>query len=443
MYVGGIPMPEANANKQTTIGTSGVTVTKRLEQEEFSDPVVAFDIESKREAPAVVTVVDEIPEGVSASDLRFHPEYGSQHWVVDDDQLVFEREFEPQEEFITVYRLTEVSDEVASEEFTDPAVQTETAADDTDVAAGVEQVESGDAIEGEPEDDGVVEADEDAPTLDLNEPMVGDGSGEERPAEERTTTVMMNGDDSEVSAADGELTLEEEPEETDAEEAAEEPEETDDSEEAAEAEPAEDPEPADADEPETAEESEPADAADSPSLVAEMAAEIEDGNVPEEDVDRLRAALGAENRERKSMVVRVEKLQRDVDEVLAYTDALAEFLDENGTGEELITEFRDEVADFREEMGEFQADLSETQETAEENAERVDDLETDVDDRFEDVDDRFDDVHDELADLREEIDAVRAEIEEGEVEQRLSSLESDVDTLEDWRGRLASVMGEV
>ena len=459
-------MSDEEMNKETTIVSEEVSVTKRLELEEFDDPVIAFDIESRRDEPATVTVVDDIPEDVAPRDLRFHPEYGSEHWVIDDGELVFEREFDPDEEYITVYRLCEAKEEVVNS-FVDPAVEADTgieAGGGAGKARGM--VRGADAATGMANGDSIPDPDpdpgeqpttgEDVPTLELNDPADDDedGRGRSDSAEDRTTTVMTD-TASEASESDTGDRPENEPEEDILSEGEDdilsggEDDILSDGEDESLSEGAGDvleegeddilsegegdvlEEDGDDDRQEAT--SEVDSESTEESLVAALATELEDGNVPEEDVERLRGALGQEGRERKSVVVRVEKLQRDVDEVLAYTDALAEFLDESGTGEEVIAEFQEEVDDFRAEVERFGADLDEVETATDRTEGRVDDLEAEVEGGFEDV-------QADLAGLREDVEGVREELEDGDVDERLSELEENVENLRDWRGRLASVL---
>lgn len=466
-------MSDDGTNKETTIVSEEVSVTKRLELEEFDDPVIAFDIESRRSDPATVTVVDAIPEDVSPRDLRFHPEYGSEHWVIDEGELVFEREFDPDEEYITVYRL-QAKEEVV-DDFEDPTVETESsveASGGTGKARGMVRGASAGLTNGgsvpDP-DSGTSEGagnEDNVPTLDLNDPAASDGAGEGQrdPTEDRTTTVMTStesaeseseGESGSADGAENEGDILEESEGdilsengTDTLDDGEDDILSDDEDNILNEDDSEgdilDEDGGEGDIPDESEETvanedrrdeQTGSESSEESLVASLATELEEGNVPAEDVERLRAALGEEKTSSKSLVVRVEKLQRDVDEVLAYTDALADFLDENGTGEEMIAEFSEEVDDFREEMEQFETDLEEVGATADRTESRVGDLETDLEDGFEDV-------RDDLTALREEVEGVRDELEDGDVDERLSTLEEDIDSLQDWRGRLASVLQE-
>lgn len=398
-------MSEDGIAEETTAVSAEVSVTKRLELEEFEDPVIAFDIESRRDGSAAVTVVDSIPERVSPRDLRFHPEYGSEHWVIDDGELVFEREFDPGEEYVTVYRLCGAKDDVI-DAFEDPAVGVEFDVEVTPGAGTARGMVRGagstaEATNGNPGGEAGPEADNEIPTLELSDPAVDDGTdeGETAPAEGRPSTVVTDtagevGDHGDTDRADSA--------------------------------PEHDvPSEGEADTPTVAEGThETAHGTDAESgegsLAAALAAELEAGTVPADDVERLRAALGRHPDEPRGVVTRVEKLQHDVDEVLAYTDALAEF--------------REEIDSFREEMGRLEADLNEAQTAARRAEDRVGDIETAVNDGFEEV--------------KEELRVLRAEVRgvhragDGDIDERLSKLEQDVGDLRDWRGRLATVLRE-
>ncbi|MEF8853585.1 MAG: hypothetical protein V5A44_04135 [Haloarculaceae archaeon] len=150
-------------------------------------------------------------------------------------------------------------------------------------------------------------------------------------------------------------------------------------------------------------------------LVGDLADEIEAGTVPDAEVERLRTALldGGSG----ALTARVEKLQRDVDEVLAYATALEEFLDEHGTGQQLIESVHDDVEEVRGEVGDLRADLEETRAeldeartTADRTATRVDGVEDAVDETL------------------------------AGVESELDRLDSEVESIQDWRRQLVSVL---
>ena len=140
------------------------------------------------------------------------------------------------------------------------------------------------------------------------------------------------------------------------------------------------------------------------SVVERLAEELESGNVSEEHAERLRVALFDDDS--GSLAARVEKLQRDVDEVLAYASALEAFLDENGTGEEVIAETREEIAEIRSELEDLGTEVAETQRTVDRAATGLDDVEESV----------------------------------ADVESELERVDSEIESLQEWRRELVSVM---
>ncbi len=433
-------MSDEGRNDETTVISAGVSVTKRLEPAEFEDPVIAVDIESRRDGPAAVTVVDSIPERVSPRDLRFHPEYGSEHWMIDDGELVFEREFDPGEEYVTLYRLCEAEDD-SIDVFEDPAVDVEP---DTGVTPGGSKARgtvrsAGSAAgttSGNPASEAGSEGDSAVSTLELSGPVTDAGAenGGRAPAEDRSTTVVTDtageapggGDTNSPGGAPGHDVPGEGQDNT----------------------------PSDGeDEAEEGESGIPrdgragtlgADEDDAPgvehdtqgtahgagiepaegSLVAALATELEEGTVPAGDVERLRAALGRQRDSPQGVAGRVERLRRDVDEVLAYTDALAESLDENGTGAEEVAELQAEVDDFRGEIERLEADLEAARTTAGRVEGRVDDIEAALSDGFEGM-------REGLEALCEEGRGLRGDLESSNTDDRLSELEQDVRDLQE------------
>lgn len=82
---------------------NGVKLTKSLQFDSYQIPSVTLEFTSNRRDTATVTVRDPIPDGLSVKDVGFHRQFGKEHWKVDEDQLVFEYDLEPDEEYKTVY----------------------------------------------------------------------------------------------------------------------------------------------------------------------------------------------------------------------------------------------------------------------------------------------------------------------------------------------------
>lgn len=96
-------MNDAREHGTVTVESDGVTVSKWFDDEEFPVPAIVFAFDSHREVPVRVRLSEPVPDGVAVADLGFHPDYGSEHWGIDDDEITFEREFAPEEQYTTVY----------------------------------------------------------------------------------------------------------------------------------------------------------------------------------------------------------------------------------------------------------------------------------------------------------------------------------------------------
>jgi hypothetical protein len=151
-------------------------------------------------------------------------------------------------------------------------------------------------------------------------------------------------------------------------------------------------------------------------LVDELVTALESGDVGPERRQRLREALGIESTH--SLDVRLEYLQKRVDNLAAYNDAWEAFLAEEGTGSQ-----------FMEEVDEQLEALSD----------RVDAIETGTggdDDRVEALERRLDDLeasHDEdVARLEERLDSLQATVK---------SMRESLKAFSNWRDRVNELLG--
>ena len=95
----------------------GFTVKKQLDTDGFPVPTIIFTICTERDDPAVLRLVDTLPEDFAMEDVGFHPDYESEHWVAYSDYCVeFCRRLKPGEEITTVYGLS-LDDYDSVEEF--------------------------------------------------------------------------------------------------------------------------------------------------------------------------------------------------------------------------------------------------------------------------------------------------------------------------------------
>ncbi len=192
------------------------------------------------------------------------------------------------------------------------------------------------------------------------------------------------------------------------------------------------------------EEPEPVDTPADGSLVGALAAEIREDNVPREDVELLRSALSETGQPSGSTTARLDRLQQDVADLRAYTTALEEFLDEEGTGEELIESFDARLEEFQEEVTAFgnRLDHLETEFVVDVRG-RIEDLETEFEelesevtsdlDRLDELEQRTDRVAEraDSADARTTDLVRRLDDTESTFDSRLDDIESELDRVDD------------
>jgi len=413
-------MSDSQAYEEITVVSDGVTVTKRYEADEFPVPAIAFNFASDRTEPVTVVLTDVVPDDVAVEDLGFHPEYGSEYWTIDDDQISFEKEIEPGSEYTTVYGIRATGTDNVEQFLTEPTIDSvdPPLEDDEGELVGegsdaVKDVISGDAdsVPGLDEAD-----DEEIETLDLKDPN-NEGAAAQQRAERAA---------SEQSASDGD------------------------------------------DDGATSQEASANDAAQSESvelsgdsLVSAMANELRNNEVTKEDVKILRKAFDLASGSDGSggaVTARIDKLQKDVNEVVAYTDALEQFLDENGTGDEMIEEFQSEIDSFRSEVESFESDLESVKSTTSENDEEIDGLAADVEnvegtvgeveetvDAVEstvgDVESEMSDLESQLADVQGDLEEIKDQMSDTDVESQIEEIDDEIEELKEWREQLSSVIG--
>ncbi|WP_306058089.1 AAA family ATPase [Natronococcus wangiae] len=183
------------------------------------------------------------------------------------------------------------------------------------------------------------------------------------------------------------------------------------------------------------------DAAFDGSIGARLAAEIREETVDEEDLEVLRSELDLEPSGPE--IAKVEHLQSRVEEVAAYTDALERFLDEQGTGEQLIEDLRAELASFED-------DLAAMNDRLEDTDSRVDGVETDV----ESLTDWTADLETDLADVTDDVESVETDLDDVSddvetVDERVDDLADDLEQVQEgltdirnWRDQLGSMFSD-
>jgi outer membrane murein-binding lipoprotein Lpp len=362
-------MSNSQAYDEVTVAADGVTVTKRFEADEFPVPAIAFNLTSRRSVSVTVRLVDTVPEDVAVEDLGFHPEYGSEYWDINENRIAFEKELEPEADYTTVYGIRATGTDDVEKFLTEP------------------EIESVDPPLDEDEGD-LVGGDDEA----VRDVIAGDAD---------SVPGLEDDDDEDIETLD--LS---DPKNPDA--SVEAPEESNAA-------------PADSE-------------VQSGAVVATMAQEIRDQNVSPEDVKLLKRALDAVSEDDSDAGgvndARIQRIQGDVADLRAYTDALEEFLEENGTGEDMIQEFGERLDSFEATLEDFEGDIQSATDTATSASDQVNGLSEEVES-----------VEGQLDDLEDDIEAVRGEIDDGELADRIDETESEIEELKEWREQLSSVIG--
>lgn len=408
-------MSDSQAYEEVTVSGHGVTVVKRFEEDEFPVPAIAFEFASERDEAVTVRLVDSVPDAVAVEDLGFHPEYGSEFWTIDDDQIAFERELEPDSEYTSVYGIRATGTDEVEQFLTRPELasvdpplpEEEIAANDggDEVVSESDDEVVRDVISGETDEVPGLdedETDEEIETLDLKDPNEEDGS---------TADEADDADDGGESADDAD-------------------------------------EPAGGGQP----------AVNADNLVSALAAEIRQNNVSAEDVKLLRQAFEIAGQEGGSIQARVERIQSDIADLRAYTDALEEFLDENGTADQFMDDIQSGMVTLEETVEGMESTVAENSDELTAVSEEVGSLGEDVADVSEevaDVGDRMADVTDDVSgvestveafeddidDLQTAVDELQEQVTDEDVTDRVDDIEADIDDLRTWQDQIKETFG--
>lgn len=438
---------------EVTVSDDGITVRKRYAPEEFPVPAIRFEIESDHDGPVTVRLTESIPDSFPMDAVGFHPDYHSDQWTAfQDNRVRFTGSVEPDTSLVTVYGIR-LEDEFDSTAFlTEPSVTVDgSESTASDVSESVENVVSTDhnevvkdmlsgdresvpGLESEgstAESPGDDSSDDPDPEIELDIDAAA-----ERVADETT--------DSDASSSDTDTAEAQEPSD----------------------EPVSGGDDSTSDDPDAARSvldgDESTDAAPQTNPVSELAAALRSESIEEDDVRTVRDALGTGSS--GSTDAKLSHLQERVEEVAAYSGALEEFLDEEGTGAQVIEDVRTELESLR-------SDLASVTETVEANSDKLDDLDASVSDHSDriesvsssvsSVEDSVTSVETSLSEQGDTIDTVSEEVTdlEGSVddlEDRTGDLEANVDTIEsdlesvsddvvdilDWREQLGSMFTE-
>lgn len=318
-------------DEQVAVTTGGLTVEKSAELYDDDVAKVVFTVRSDTDERRMLHLADEVPEGIDAETVGFHPDYQPEHWRVSDDgRVVYESAVEPGASFETIYGVRIDSAEELSLFREEPSVE--------------------------------------ALPLVSGEPGAAEPPG--RPPEVTGSTGDADTNGSKTAVPDSHASRE--------------------------------------------------------SVVAAFVEALRRGEISDDERDRLVEALDLDPS--PSLDVRVQHLQNEVDGLIAYKEALEAFIDENGSGEQILARLQ---ADMAEQRTEIEA-LEETMESLEDELltvrQSLESTTADHDGRIRRLDDR-------LGDLDAARDASLAAVEE-EVHELRDELEREREWRQNLRGAI-------
>ncbi len=409
-----------------SIAEDRLSVEKSFTNSEFPVPAVSFRIRSDREEPVRVRVIDEIPESFPMERIGFHPEFEGDNWTAYENHTVeYERVIDPDADGVhTVYGIRAEDPDVdaflttpsVTQALLDEEIESVIGADDSEavreVIAGDRDTLLGiDETEDETADTDSVSAD----SLPEETAAESHDQGEDSSA---TPEPQASSDDPDQAATGfGDNTT--------ANTADEDAHSVFDTPDRVSVPSAEDP---------------PAggtSGVDDDGVAASLADEIRNGTVDDDDL-----ALLAENLElvdNESVNVQIDHIQSQLADLEAYTSALEEFLNEEGTAQQVFRELQNELNRMSNNVADLSArvdhaesnrqEIAEVAEQAQSTANSIDDRVTELASSVDDTVENVTDLTGQVQDATDDIDSVDSEL--GEVRDELADFDAQVTSIED------------
>jgi gas vesicle protein len=432
----------SSGNEVVSSSEGGVTIEKSFDGEEFAVPAIRFELRSEHDDAVTVRLTDRIPDDFPMDNVGFHPEYENENWTAYKDHRVqFERTLEPNESLTTVYgiRLSNWSD--AEQFHIEPELEEVTPVTDDAEGQGEERVEEHTITDIVSEDSSqvvrdVITGDSGLPGLDESEsnddaadPLAPDGNYPlASTADAAEADPLADASERDAASADeADDSTEPESEDDFDQSPLDDAHHLDDATDGSFDEPVNEPDavaggPKGSDDiieapDETANEP-PASPPRPGSVAAALADEIRAGEANDDDLELIQQELDLDTPE--STNVRIRHLQSRVDDLAAYTEALAEFIDDNGTAETLIDGFETDVESVRAELDAMDDELEDLWD----DFETVGSLEGRIETLSDDVSELSDSVSATETRMDESVETLRSDIE---------NIRSELTELHEWR----------
>lgn len=161
------------------------------------------------------------------------------------------------------------------------------------------------------------------------------------------------------------------------------------------------------------------------SLADRLATELENGEVTDDNLEVLASHFHASQSRSGSDTARLEQLETDVGNLRAYTNALEEFLDAEGTAEEIIEEFERKVDTVEAELD----SLQQTTSTLEEQVQSVESELDRVDGSIDSLSNELEEFESEIESLEEDLDSLDKLVPEYSIDERFADLQDELDSM--------------
>jgi archaellum component FlaC len=173
------------------------------------------------------------------------------------------------------------------------------------------------------------------------------------------------------------------------------------------------------------------------SLVDQLATELEQGAGSAESRALLQEELELAG-ESSSTDARIRQLQADLSDFRAYKNALKEFLDENGSAQELIDEFEARMDSFDEELTSLESDLREQDDAIDTVRQENEQIQSDL----HSINSEIESLTESVDGLRDELSSLDDRVPDHDVGEQMSDIEAEVTELSEFMNNLKSVFGQ-
>jgi archaellum component FlaC len=362
--------------------SGGVELCKHVERDEYEMPSIVYEFTSERTEPVTVQVVESLSESLTPEHLGFHRDFEPENWSITDEELQLEVELGPEAEFKTIYAVRPTASVEPEQLIESPEEFSVTPEPEALVRGGKAESVSQSVPPGSPERPDRTEQ--------TDTPPEGTPDASEQSARNETPekTIATNGEGEsgpQLSASSDEAVPD-----------------------------------------------------DGVSLVDQLVVELQAGRASEASLDYLEQEFGTTNHNSGSMDARIKQLQRDFADIRAYTGALEEFLNENGSAREVVNSLQNRLETVDDEIDSLESTVDEQESDVIELREEIDDVQSEV----ESVSAEISSLAEDVEELSSQVDRVDDQLPAYDIEERISELEEDIAETTAFTNRLRGALQE-